>query len=350
MKFNFNSINFPKPYIIAEIGVNHECSIKNAYNLIEQAKKGGAHAVKFQTYKAEKLASKNSPAYWDTKKEKTKNQYDLFKKFDHFNYKDYLKLVLFCKKKKIQFLSTPFDEDAVDFLNKHVPVFKIASADITNLPLLEKIASTKKPVIISTGASTIAEIKKAILPFKKKGNKNICLMHCILNYPTLPKNANLLMIKHLKKIFPKLTIGYSDHTLPDDEMSSITTAYLLGAEIIEKHFTNKKTLKGNDHYHSMDYKDLLKININLSNLKNLIGKSKIKSPINSEKLSRKNARRSLVAKVQINKNEKFKYDNIICKRPGLGISPMNIKKVLGKKTKKTLKKDTIIKFKHIKKY
>ena len=133
-------------------------------------------------------------------------------------------------------------------------------------------------------------------------------------------------------------------------MSSITTAYMLGAEIIEKHFTNKKTLSGNDHYHSMDYKDLLKINVNLSNLKNLIGKSKIKSPINSERLSRKNARRSLVTKVQINKNEKLKYNNIICKRPGLGISPMNIKKVLGKRIKKTLKKDTIIKLEHIKKY
>ena len=250
----FNKLN--KPYVIAEIGVNHECSIVRAKKLIKLAKKGGADAVKFQTYKANTLASKYSPVYWDTKKERTNSQFKLFKKYDRFNYEDYELLFKFCKKIKIDFLSTPFDIDAVKNLKKLVSFFKIASADINNLPLLRSVGKTRKPVLISTGASTITEIKEAVSILKKNGTKSISIMHCILNYPTKNINANLGMIKSLKKIFKKQVIGYSDHTVPDNHMSSLIFAYTLGAEIFEKHFTDNKRLKGNDHYHSMDYKDL----------------------------------------------------------------------------------------------
>ena len=169
MKFNYNKIlKENKPYIIAEIGVNHECSIKKAKKLILLSKKGGADAAKFQTYKASKLAMINSKAYWNTKKEKTKSQYELFSKFDKFDYKDYVNLARYCKTIKIDFLSTPFDTDAVDMLSPLVSAFKISSSDITNYPLIKKISNTKKPVIISTGASTLEEIKNTVRILKKK--------------------------------------------------------------------------------------------------------------------------------------------------------------------------------------
>ena len=344
MKKIFKTKNFPNPYLIAEIGVNHECSIKKATDMIKLAKKGGAHAIKLQSYKAESLASKNAKAYWDTKKEKSENQFNLFKKYDHFEYKDYLKLYKYCKKIGIQFLSTPFDEQAVNYLNKIVPFYKIASADITNIPLIRHVASKKKPIIISSGASNISEIKKAIQVIKKKGSNEICIMHCILNYPTAKKNANLLMIQHLKKEFPDLVIGYSDHTLPDKNMNTLTSAYLLGARIIEKHFTNNKNLKGNDHYHAMDIKDLKLFTKNIEKIKLSVGNSKTKKPIPEEQISRKNARRSLVAANNFKKNYVLKKNDILCKRPGLGISPYFFEKLFNKKLKKNIEKDHLFKW------
>ena len=159
---NSNRIEDFNPYIIAEIGVNHSGSINLAKKLIELAKKGGAHAAKFQSYKAHKIASKNSPSYWDTSKEKTKSQYELFKKYDQFNENDYKTLAEHCKKCNIDFLSTPFDDEAIDFLDPLVPFFKIASADLTNLPFLEKVAAKGKRIVLSTGASNLEEIDLAI--------------------------------------------------------------------------------------------------------------------------------------------------------------------------------------------
>jgi len=338
-----------KPYVIAEIGVNHEGSIKTAKKMIILAKKGGADAVKFQTYKAELIASKNSPAYWDTNKEKTKNQFELFKKHDSFNFKDYKNLYRFCIKKKIDFLSTPFDEEAVNFLNPMVPYFKIASADITNYPLLKKIAEKKKITFLSTGASNLKEIQKAILILKKNGSPLIVILHCILNYPTRDFLANLNMISDLKSKFKNYIIGYSDHTLPNKQMDSLTSAYLLGAKVIEKHFTFNKKKRGNDHYHSMDYKDLLIFTKRIRLINTLLGNNKIKKPIPEEKKSRKNARRSIVVKKFIKKGEIISEKKIIPKRPGNGISPMNWYKVVGKKSAKDLFEDEIIKESDLKK-
>jgi len=331
------------PYIIAEIGVNHEGSLNKAKKLIIEAVKGGADAVKFQTYKAETLASKKSPAYWDTSKEKTKSQFKLFKKFDKFDKEHYKKLFNFCKKKKIDFSSTPFDEKSVDFLNPFLKYYKIASADINNLSLIKKIASKGKPVIISTGASNIKEIKNAVKFLKKNGCKEIIIMHCILNYPTKDLDANLNMILDLKKRFPNNIIGYSDHTLPDKNMTNLLTAYLLGAKIIEKHFTNNKRKRGNDHYHSMDYKDLNVFSMIRKKVQILKGKLK-KKPIKSEQISRKNARRSIVLQKNISKGQKIKPNFIITKRPGTGITADNWYKIIGKKVKRELKADYILKW------
>ena len=310
----FKNLNITSPFIIAEIGVNHENSFETAIKIIDLAKKGGADAVKFQSYKADLLASKDSPAYWDTTKEETLNQNELFKKYDSFNEDDYRKLSEYCKKINVQFLSTPFDIYSVAYLESIVPFFKIASADINNFQLLERISKTNKPIILSTGASNIEEIDEAISVLEKKEKKDICLMHCILNYPTENINANLSMIKSLKEKFPERAVGYSDHTLPDKNMRSMTLAYLLGATIIEKHFTHDKGLPGNDHYHAMDCNDLKKFRIKISKIRELIGDETEKKPIQSEHLSRLNARRSIVVNSNVKKNDKITIANIITKR------------------------------------
>jgi sialic acid synthase SpsE len=326
------------PYIIAEIGVNHHCSIKLAKQMIIDAKKGGAQAVKFQAYKAETIASKESPAYWDIKKEKTRNQYSLFKKYDCFGKKEFIILHNFCKKKKIDFLCTPFSLEFVDILDPLVPAFKVSSSDLTNKPLIEKICKTKKTIILSTGAATFDEIKETI-SWIKKYNNELILLHCVLNYPTKNEDANLGAILDLSKKFPKYIIGYSDHTMPDKEMKNLNLAWLLGAKVIEKHFTFNKKRKGNDHYHAMDKKDLIKFtNIVNENLK-LIGKGKI-GYSTSEKISRKNARRAIYSNINLYKGKIIKKKDLICKRPfNNGISPKHLNFLIGKKIKKDLKKD-----------
>ena len=331
-----------KPYIIAEIGVNHEGLIEKAKELIDLAKEGGAHAAKFQSYKASTLASKNSPSYWDTKKEPTTSQYELFKKYDSFNVKDYEILSEYCKDKSIDFLSTPFDDQSIDFLNPIVPFFKIASADITNIPFLKKIANKNKPIIISTGASTLSEVEIALNAIKQINNSNPAIMHCILSYPTLDKDANLSMISSLKKLFPDNVIGYSDHTVPDDNMTTLISSYLLGAFVIEKHFTDNKNLPGNDHYHAMDVHDLKNLNKILSKVNSLMGIEDHKKPVACEFISRKNARRSIVLKNALSKGEIIKEENITYKRPGTGISPLHWDEVIGKTLNLDLSADHIL--------
>jgi len=337
-----------KPFVIAEVGVNHECSLIKAKKLIDLAKLGGADAVKFQTYKAENLAIQKSRYYWDIKKEKEKTQFSLFKKFDKFEKKDFIKLAKYSQTKKIVFLSTPFDFNSVDFLNPLMPFFKVASADITNFPLLEKIASKKKPILLSTGASNVSEINKAYNFLKEKKCKNIAIMHCVLSYPTKNNDANLSMIQYLKKKFPYCEVGYSDHTIPDKNMLTLTSAYLLGANIIEKHFTDNKKKKGNDHYHSMDFKDLKYFKNILNQISILKGSLNKKAVLQCEKKSRKFARRSIVAKIDLKKNIILRNIHLDYKRPGLGISPANYKKILGMRTRKKIKYDQIIKFKDLK--
>lgn len=336
--FNYKKIKDGNSvYIIAEIGVNHDCSLQKAKKMILLAKKNGANAAKFQTYKADTIVSKDSPAYWDTKKEKTKTQYELFTKFDKFNEKEYVSLAQYCKKIKIDFLSTPFDVISVNFLKKLVPVFKISSSDITNYELLEAVAKTKKPVILSTGASNLGEINSAIKVLRISGCKKIIILHCILSYPTRDVNANLNMIKGLKEHFPNYIIGYSDHTLPDKNMVNLTTAFLLGAKVIEKHFTLNKNQKGNDHYHAMNSKDLKLFKSNLDRIKLILGKDNSKKVVACEKKSRRFARRSLVLKNNLKKGQKIKKKDLISLRPVKGIPSENWKIVLGKKINKNKK-------------
>lgn len=332
--------DYLSPYIIAEIGVNHEGSMELARRLIDEALEAGAHAAKFQSYKAEKIASKHSPAYWDTKKEPTESQYELFKKYDVFEPEDYRELAAYCQTKGIDFMSTPFDLDAVDFLEPLVPTFKIASADITNIPLLRKVASTGKPVIISTGASSLAEIETAVQTVRSIGCRELALLHCVLNYPTPEKNTQLGMISVLKRTFPDCVIGYSDHVAPDETISVLEAAMLLGACILEKHFTHDKSLPGNDHYHAMDKLDLKRFVSKSRKYRELIGDGD--KNLELEGPARLNARRSIVAACDIKAGEKLTEENLIVKRPGHGISPLYWDDVVGNKSIKNIKNDELL--------
>ncbi len=329
--FKFN------PYFIAEIGVNHENSIDNAKLMIKQAASAGANAVKFQSYKADKLTAKESPSYWDTDKESTTSQYELFKKYDALETEDYFLLKDFSEELGIEFLTTPFDDVFVDELDNILDYYKVASADLTNYPLLRKIASKGKPLILSTGASTKVEIKES-LDFLDDFDIDIILNQCILSYPTEIKNANLGMIADLINTFPKNIIGFSDHTPPTKDFNVQIFSILLGSTFIEKHFTLDKNLPGNDHYHSFDYEDLKNFRKKLANFEEIYGIEE-KQVIDIEIPARQNARRSLYFKEDIDKDTVITNNHLISKRPGTGISPKHIDEIIGKTLNRSVLKD-----------
>ena len=335
--------------LIAEIGVNyydiatlHKTSLMEAAKLmIDEAKKAGIHAVKFQSYKAATLASKNSPAYWDLTEEPTTSQHELFKKFDAFGYEEYKELKNYCDIKEIEFLSTAFDFDAADYLDELMEVYKISSSDLNNLPFVAYQAKKNKPIILSIGASTLDEIKNTLQEIRKYNNKPIILMHCVLEYPTPYEHANLNKIVSLKDEFKDVIIGYSDHTKPDVSADVIKPAYNLGAIVVEKHFTLDNTLKGNDHYHSMYPADAQKIIGGIKFIDNIRGSYEL-TFLESEKKSRENARRSIVASVNIPKGTYITEEMLTFKRPGNGISPSQIADVIGKIPIIDIKEDSLL--------
>lgn len=339
---SFLADNPLKPYIIAEIGVNHEGDIALAKRLIDEAAEGGAHAAKFQSYKAGKIASKNSPAYWDQSKEPTDSQFKLFQKYDGFNEQEYIELAEHCRMKGIDFMSTPFDLDAVDFLNPLMSAFKIASADITNVPLIRKCAEQGKPMIMSTGASTLPEIEFALQTARSAGAKEIALLHCVLNYPTPEENAALSELEVLERTFPDCTIGYSDHVVPDKTISALEVAVLKGSCILEKHFTHDKSLPGNDHYHAMDKEDLKLFVSKLETYGRLLNDGCEGKELQKESAARLHARRSIVANVEIKAGEILSEDNLIAKRPGHGISPIHWDELIGKTARLDIEEDALI--------
>ena len=328
------------PYFIAEIGVNHENSIEKAKLMIEQAFSSGANAVKFQSYKADRLAAKDSPSYWDITEESTNSQYELFKKYDSLVKEDYLALKNYCDDLGIEFLTTPFDTFFVDELDEILTFYKIASADITNYPLLEKVASKGKPIILSTGASDKKEIEST-LKFLETFNVEIILNQCILSYPTEIKEANLGMISDLINSYPNNIIGFSDHTPPTEDFYVQIYSVLLGATFIEKHFTFDKSLPGNDHYHSFDASDLSNFYFKLNQFKEIYGRS-VKETIEIELPARKNARRSLYFSSNLKKGSIITDSHLIPKRPGNGLSPINYKKLVGKTINQDVFEDQLV--------
>jgi len=336
-QYQLNKIG--SPYIIAEAGVNHEGSMDLAKRLIDEAAEGGAQAIKFQTYKADTIASKDSPYYWDITKEPTRSQHELFKKYDKFWKKEYEALKLHCDKAGIEFMSTPFDVESAYFLNDLMDVFKISSSDITNFNFIELQCSFNKPIILSTGASHLWEVQEAVDIIEKQGNK-LCLMHCVLNYPTPNENANLGMIWDLRQKFPQHVPGYSDHTLPQD-MEVVHSAALLGAAVIEKHFTHDKTLPGNDHYHAMDKSDLKQFWKRWHFTSQLLGSFKMEA-LAAEEPARKNARRSLVAAKEIPAGKTIEASDLTWKRPAHGISAKFYRELLGRVSLKKINEDEVL--------
>lgn len=340
-----------KPYVIAEAGVNFYDTAKlrgvtpleEAMFYVDKAKEAGIDAIKFQSYKANTIASKNSPAYWDTTKETTKSQYELFTKFDSFGEAEYRTLCQYCKNVGIDFMSTPFDYASADYLADMVDIYKISSSDLSNLPFIEYVAKKGKPIYLSVGASYISEVEQAVRVMKGAGCKDIALLHCVLSYPCKNEDANLSIITTLKRIFPDIKIGYSDHTLPDETMTILTTAYLLGAEVIEKHFTLDKSLPGNDHYHGGAPEDFVKAVHNFELINTIIGQNE-KTVLQCEIIPRREARRSLVLTRNMRCGEIITQKDIIAKRPGTGISPEFTDIIIGRTLKRDSNEDTILKW------
>ena len=335
--------------LIAEIGVNYYdiAKVKQISNMdaaklmIKEAKEAGIHAVKFQTYKAGTLAAKASPYYWDITEEPTRSQYELFQKFDSFGYEEYKELKEYSDSLQIEFLSTAFDFESADYLDELMEVYKISSSDLSNLPFIEYQAKKNKPILLSVGASELLEVEAAVDSIRKYNDKEIVLLHCVLEYPTPLEDANLNKIATLVRQFPDLLIGYSDHTKPTGDCDVIKTAYNLGAVCVEKHYTLDKTLKGNDHYHAMDPDDARKILSGIEFLDKIRGNGEIKC-LETEQKARQNARRSIVSAKSIPKGTVVTEDMITFKRPGTGISPAEASRIIGAKAACDIEEDTIL--------
>jgi sialic acid synthase SpsE len=329
-----------RPALIAEAGVNHEGSLDIARRLVDEAAAGGADAIKFQTYKADTIASRHSPAYWDTTKEPTTSQHELFSRYDAFGPAEFDALRRHCGDVGIEFLSTPFDVESARYLADLQEVVKISSSDLTNLPFIDILCEQGKPILLSTGAADLWEIGQAVDRIRAHGNPFV-LMHCVLNYPTAHHDANLGMILDLRRHFPDAVPGYSDHTVPDPEMGVPVAAALLGAAIIEKHFTHDKTLPGNDHYHAMDERDLRELVRRLDETWATLGAFR-KAALPGEAPARANARRSLVASADIPRGTVIEAHHLTWKRPAHGISPALFDRVVGRTARVDIAADDLL--------
>ena len=321
-------------FIIAEAGVNHNGSVELAKKLIDAAKDAGADAVKFQTFKTENVVVKDAQKA-EYQKETTGegSQYEMIKKLE-LTEEDFRELADYAEKKDIMFLSSPFDKESVDLLHElDVPAFKVGSGEITNLPLLRYIAKKEKPIILSTGMSTLGEIEEALDVIRSEGVEDIILLHCVSNYPARIEDVNLRAMGTLKQAF-KLPVGFSDHTLG---ITAPIAAVALGACVIEKHFTLDRNLPGPDHKASLEADELKEMVKAIREVEKALGDG-IKRPTKEEEEIKKVARRSIVAKVDISKGAIITEDMLDVKRPGTGIEPKYLKFIIGRKTKEDIKR------------
>lgn len=318
-----------KTLIIAEAGVNHNGSLETARQLIDVAAEAGADYVKFQTFKANKLVTKTAARaeYQNTNTKDSASQYEMLQKLE-LSEADHLELVAYCQEKKINFLSTGFDLDSLEFLSRlGITVAKIPSGEITNLPYLEKAAALFPEIIISTGMATIEEIKDAFQTLVNAGanRSTVTILHCNTEYPTPMEDVNLKAMLHIENELGT-AIGYSDHTLG---IEVPIAAVALGATVIEKHFTLSRSLPGPDHRASLEPAELAAMVLAIRNIEKAIGGSGIKEPSKSEMKNKPVARKSIVAYRPIKKGEFFSEQNLTIKRPGDGISPMKWHNVIG---------------------
>jgi len=331
-----------KTFIIAEAGVNHNGSLKLAKKMIDAAVVAGADAVKFQTFKAEKVISRYAPKAEYQKKTTTadESQLEMIKKLE-MDAAAHRVLIDYCKKKNIRFLSTPFDLESIDLLNElGLNIFKIPSGEITNLPYLRKIGALKKEIILSTGMADLGEIEDALDVLTGAGTKlkDITVLHCNTEYPTPMQDVNLNAMQTIKSAFPGIRVGYSDHT---EGIEVSIAAVAMGATIIEKHFTLDKNMTGPDHKASLEPDELTAMVKAIRNIETALGNG-IKKPSPSELKNKPIARKSIVAARNIRKGEPFTEENLTVKRPGTGISPMRWDEIIGQVAQKNYIEDELI--------
>ncbi|MDI7189572.1 N-acetylneuraminate synthase [Leptospira santarosai] len=331
-----------KTLIIAEAGVNHNGDLELARKLIDVAANAGADIVKFQTFEAERLVTKSAKKA-DYQNSATGNaaesQYEMLKKLE-LSKENHEKLIQYCKQTGIEFLSTAFDLQSLAFLEQlNLSRYKIPSGEITNLPYLQKIGSSGKPIILSTGMSTLGEIESALLVLETTGAKRneITVLHCNTEYPTPYSDVNLSAMKSIADAF-KIKVGYSDHT---SGIEVSVAAVALGASVIEKHFTLDRSLPGPDHKASLEPNELKTMVRSIRNVELSLGDG-IKKPSNSELKNISIARKSIVAASSIKAGEIFTRENLTTKRPGDGISPMRFDEVIGLKAKRDFFEDELI--------
>jgi len=327
-------------FVIAEAGVNHNGDLELGRRLIREAKNAGADAVKFQSYKAGKISTRTAPRYWVERDDPKGTQYDTFAKLDSFGREEHQELFRFAKEIGILCFSTPFDDEAVDMLEElGVPGYKIASADLTDLPLIERAARTGKPLLLSTGLARLSEIGEAIDAVRGTGNDQMVLLHCTLQYPCDYQNVNLRMMLHLKAAFPEIPVGLSDHSLG---IAVPQAAVALGAVAIEKHYTVDKTLPGSpDHHLSVDHQDLRVMMEAIRAIELAMGRYQ-KGPVEAESAAYQYARRSIVSAQDIAQGTRIGREMLTFKRPGTGIYPKFVDQVVGRTAREDIPEDTVL--------
>ena len=317
-------------FIIAEAACNHMCDLDLARQMIDKAADAGANAIKFQTYTAEKLVTKDAVAFWG---KDLISQLDYYKRLDRFGQAEYKALFEYAEKKGILPFSSPFDAENVEMLAEiGMKIFKIASCDICNLSLVKQIAEYNRPIILSTGASTVDEIKQALLTIFETGNYQVILLACTLSYPTNNKDANLMRIQTLKKYFPGMIVGLSDHTEPDKNMVIPSVAVSLGAKVIEKHYTIDRTMTGSGHFFAVDAVNLKKMTDNIRLSETVMGQGEL-GIAPSEKKAWISARRSIVADAFIRAGDVLTIEMLGLKRPGTGLLGNRLHEVIGRRAK-----------------
>lgn len=322
-------------FIIAEAGINHNGDIKIAKRMIDSAVETRVNAIKFQTFKTERFLSKNivEPKHMKSRE----SLFETIRKLE-LSEEDHYELSGYCKQKGIIFMSTPMDDKSVDLLDDiGVPVFKVASCDLDNLPLLKYIARKGKPILLSTGMGTISEVGEAVEVIKSNENENIILLHCVSVYPPKVEDVNLKAMETLKNAF-KFPVGYSDHTIG---INVPLAAVAMGAKAIEKHFTLDKKMKGPDHAVSADPDELKSLISGIRDIEKAFGVG-IKVPSEDEIEMKKSFRKSIVASTDIRKGETITDEKLSIKRPGTGISPKYFNFIVGKKAKRDINKDDLI--------
>jgi N,N'-diacetyllegionaminate synthase len=328
-------------FIIAEAGVNHNGKLPLAKKLVDAACKAGADAVKFQTFKAGRIVSRSAPkaAYQKETTAADETQLAMIKRLE-LSYEAHTELFKYCRRKKILYLSTPFDLESIDFLDRlGVTLFKLPSGEITNMPYLSRIGCLKKRVLLSTGMATMREVENAVKILVAAGTprNKITLLQCTSEYPAPYEDVNL---KAMKSMHDKtgLDVGYSDHTLGIE--ASIAAA-ALGAVVIEKHFTLDRKMPGPDHKASISVKELVAMVRAIRNVERALGNG-VKRPADAELGNRKVARKSIVAARRIEKGEVFTAENLDIKRPGTGVSPMRWSSVIGRRARRSFDEDELI--------